>query len=55
MHENKQVNFKEVLSPMRKIAKRYLARYYDESNVSFETLLKLVYRTGDDNCGNIAG
>ena len=32
----------------------YLARYYDESNGSFETLSKLVYGILDNNRGNIA-
>ena len=53
-HENKQVNLKEILSQVQKVANRYLARYCDESNGSFEMLPKLCYGTFDD-CGNIAG
>ena len=55
--ENKQVNFKTVLSQNRKkMAERfYLARYCDESHSSFKTLPKLFLVTVDDNRGNIAG
>ena len=41
--------------PNSKVAKRrYLARYCDESNGSFELLPKLFYGTFN-NCGNTAG
>ena len=56
MHENKQANFKKVLSQIQKIAKgRYPARYCDKSNGSFEILQKLFHGTLDDNWRNIAG
>ena len=48
--------FRKFCPKFEKIAKRrYLARYCDESNGSFETLLKLFCGALDDNRGNIAG
>ena len=54
--KTKWLIFRKFCLKLKKIAKRcYMARYCDESNGTFETLLKLFYGTLDDNRSNIAG
>ena len=53
--KTKELIFRKSCPKFEKIAKRYLARYCDESNDSFETLPKPFYGALDDNHSKIAG